>query len=49
MKLAGKRTYLANHRAENLEQLFRWSQDKNLIAIEMGNPNKIVTNITLYS
>lgn len=49
MRLAGKRIYLANHRSENLEQLFRWSQDKNLIAIEMGDPNKIVTNITLYS
>ena len=47
MKLYGKWIFLDNHTLENLNQMYNWSNNKELIEIECGKINKI-SNIDEY-
>lgn len=41
MRIDGRFTYLANHSMANLDNMYKWSQDKDLISIEAGSLSKI--------
>jgi RimJ/RimL family protein N-acetyltransferase len=45
MNISSRWIYLDNHKIENLNKMYAWSQDKDLIEIEGGNLNKIQNTI----
>jgi len=47
MKLDGKWVFLDNHSIENLDKMYQWSNDIELIEIELGKINK-TNNITKF-
>ena len=48
MKVDGKWIFLENHSMENLDKMYQWSLDRELIEIELGNVNKICKSINEY-
>ena len=40
MEIEGKWIYLKNHTLKNLDNMYKWSIDYELIEIELGNLNK---------
>jgi len=43
MKINGKWVFIDNHTIDNLEKMYEWSNDKELIEIECGKNNKILS------
>jgi RimJ/RimL family protein N-acetyltransferase len=48
MRIDGRFTYLDNHTLANLDTMYKWSQDKDLISLEGGSLKKIIDNKDQY-
>jgi RimJ/RimL family protein N-acetyltransferase len=48
MRIDGRFIYLDNHTMANIEKMYSWSMDKELISIEAGNFKNIKSSIDIY-
>ncbi len=48
MQLSGRWVYLDNHKIENVNKMYAWSQDLELIGIECGNLENLKNTVEEY-